>query len=91
MNKTNQNTYRQTCESFVISNEFVTKYGNLISNPEYINSLYTNIFNRNSDTNGFNYWLGQLDKGIETRSEVLMGFSESIENKGIFTEIMGFG
>ena len=91
MNKTNQNTYRQTCESFVISNEFVTKYGHLISNPEYINSLYKNIFNRNSDTNGFNYWLGQLDKGIETRSEILMGFSESIENKGIFTEIMGFG
>ncbi len=34
---------------------------------------------------GFNYWLNQLSGGHENRSEVLMGFAESSENKTIFS------
>ena len=36
------------------------------------------------------YWLNQLDKGIENRARVLIGFSESSENKKLFTEELGF-
>ena len=88
-NKSGENTYRQTCSSFIISNEFIQTYGNVITNEEYLNTLYSNVLNRTADSNGFNYWLGNLNNGIEDRSEVLMGFSESVENKALFMESTG--
>ena len=88
-NKSGENTYRQTCSSFIISNEFIQAYGSVITNEEYINTLYNNILNRSADLNGFNYWLGNLNNGIEDRSEVLMGFSESVENKALFMASTG--
>lgn len=56
-----------------------------------MNTLYKNVLGRDADTGGLNYWLGQLNSGAETRYEVLLGFSESAENKGLFTEMTGFG
>ncbi len=90
MNQTKENTYRQTCSSFIISNEFISKYGDLVSNQLYINTLYSNILEREADKDGFQYWLSQLDLGVESRGEVLMGFSESIENIGLSREVLGF-
>tara|TARA_Y100001968_G_scaffold324569_1_gene364181 strand:+ start:2439 stop:3617 length:1179 start_codon:yes stop_codon:yes gene_type:complete len=89
INTSGENTYRQTCASFILSNEFKSKYGDLIDNEDYLNALYLNIFTRTPDTDGLNYWLGQLNNGFENREEVLMGFSESIENKNIFAEKIG--
>lgn len=88
-NKSGENTYRQTCSSFIISNEFIQAYGVEITNEEYLNTLYSNVLNRTADLNGFNYWLGNLNNGIEDRSEVLMGFSESVENKALFMASTG--
>ena len=34
---------------------------------------------------------GDLNEGIETILELLLSFSESTENKALFTEITGFG
>ena len=85
MNTSGKNTYRQTCESFISSQEFQIKYGNLIENEDYLNALYLNIFDRSPDPIGLNYWLGQLNNGFENRSEVLMGFSESNEHKNLFS------
>ena len=48
------------------------------------------MLDREADTDGLNYWLGQLNSGAETRYEVLLGFSESAENKALFTEMTGF-
>ena len=30
-------------------------------------------------------WLNQLERGYEDRGEILMGFSESLENQAIFS------
>ncbi len=88
-NQSGENTYRQTCQSFIISNEFQETYGNSITHEEYLNALYSNILNRDADLNGFSYWLGNLNNGAEDRSEVLMGFAESVENKALFMETTG--
>ena len=88
-NKTKENTYRQTSESFILSEEFIEKYGNAISNESYLKTLYSNILDREYDVDGFEYWLRQLDQGIETKGEVLMGFSESNENIQIFSDTTG--
>ena len=77
--------------SFLASAEFAQRYGENISDSIYVNTLYKNVLGRDADTGGLNYWLGQLNSGAETRYEVLLGFSESVENKGLFTEMTGFG
>ena len=74
-----------TANSFIVSKEFITKYGNQTTNEEYLNNVYQNILDRSPDTIGFNYWINQLNVGNENRAEILMGFAESVENKQIFS------
>ena len=89
-NESGENTERQVAESFLGSNEFKEKYGENISNEQYVKTLYQNILDREADTEGYNYWLGQLNNGVEDRSELLLGFAESAENKALFTDTTGF-
>ena len=49
-------------------------------------NLYSNVLNRELDQGGYDYWVGNLNNGIEQRHEVLLGFSESTENKALFSE-----
>ncbi|WP_269604052.1 DUF4214 domain-containing protein [Prochlorococcus marinus] len=80
---------RAVASSFLASAEFTERYGVNVSNESYVNTLYVNVLDRDADTSGLNYWLGQLTSGAETRYEVLLGFSESAENKALFSEITG--
>ena len=82
---------RAVASSFLALAEFKQPFGENVSDSTYVNTLYKNVLGRESDTGGLNYWLGQLNSGAETRHEVLIGFSESAENKGLFTEMTGFG
>jgi len=88
-NQSEENSYRQTADSFIISNEFKNLYGAELNNSEYISKLYNNIFDRNPDYSGKEYWINQLSTKQETRGEVLMGFSESNEHKIIFSDNCG--
>ena len=80
---------RAVASSFLVSAEFQQRYGENVSDSAYVNTLYKNVLDRDADTGGLNYWLGQLNGGAETRYEVLLGFSESTENKALFSEITG--
>ena len=86
-----RNTRRVVAQSFLGSAEFIEKYGSNVSDETYVNNLYKNVLGRDADTKGLNYWVGNLSSGIETRYEALLGFSESPENKALFTEMTGFG
>lgn len=81
---------RAVATSFLISDEFKNAYGENVTNEEYVQLLYRNVLNRELDQDGYLYWVGNLDKAIETRYEVLIGFSESNENKSIFSDMTGF-
>ena len=81
---------RAVAMSFLKSPEFATKYGTNVSTEVYVNNLYQNVLGRVADLSGLLYWSNQLTNGAETRHEVLLGFSESIENKLLFTEMTGF-
>ena len=85
-----RNTIRVVASSFLGSAEFKQRYGENVSDSIYVNTLYKNVLGRDADTSGLNYWLGQLNSGAETRYEVLLGFSESTENKALFTDMTGF-
>ena len=77
--------------AFINSVEFINNYGANISNEQFVTNLYENVLGRSPDLAGLNYWSQQLNNGIESRNDVLIGFSESAENKALFTEMTGFG
>jgi len=65
---------------FYNSDEFNLSYGE-VSDDEYVTLLYANVLDRVPDTAGFNYWTDVLSQGIDTHAGVLVGFSDSLENK----------
>ena len=81
---------RTVASSFLISDEFSERYGENITNAKYVETLYVNVLGREYDQDGYNYWLGNLNSGQETRYELLLGFAESAENQALFTEMTGF-
>ena len=85
------NDDRTIASSFLESAEFKKRYGENVSNAKYVATLYTNVLGRDYDQEGYNYWLGNLNNGIETRYELLLGFAENPENLNLFTEMTGFG
>ena len=81
---------RAVASSFLVSDEFSERYGANVTNAKYVETLYVNVLGRDYDQEGYNYWLGNLNNGTETRYELLLGFAESAENQALFTEMTGF-
>ncbi|MBF0101931.1 MAG: DUF4214 domain-containing protein [Desulfobacterales bacterium] len=67
-------------QGFVNSQEFINAYGSL-SNEAFVTLLYQNVLGREPDTEGYNYWIGQLNAGTVTKGGTIIGFSESNEYK----------
>ena len=63
---------------FIQSDEFAGLYGKTPTNAAFIEALYKNVLDRHSDTDGFNYWLTQLNNGA-AKENILIAFSESKE------------
>ncbi len=84
------NDDRTIASSFLVSAEFKQRYGEDVTNAKYVETLYTNVLGRDYDQEGYNYWLGNLNNGNETRYELLLGFAESAENKTLFSEMTGY-
>ena len=84
-----RNSSKIIAASFVESDEFKRRYGVNISNENYVDTLYENVLDREYDQSGYDYWVGSLNQGNEERYEVLLGFSESQENMGIFSDQTG--
>jgi V8-like Glu-specific endopeptidase len=66
--------------AFTASPEFQAKYGAL-SNSAFVTNLYVNTLHRNPEQAGLNNWLGVLNSGGASRSDVVLGFSESQEHQ----------
>ena len=62
-----------------------------LNDQEFVSHLYEDVLQREPDSIGMNYWLGQLNSGAETRYEVLLGFSQSAESTALFTDMTGWG
>jgi len=55
-------------QSFFDQSETQELYPSSVSTSSFITSVYSNLFNRSPDIEGFNYWLSELDNGIIIRS-----------------------
>ena len=73
-------TLNQVATGFINSPEFKALYGNNPSNADFVTLLYDNVLHRAPDTGGFNNWVNALNQGV-SREDVLIGFSESLENQ----------
>lgn len=67
--------------AFTTSTEFKIMYGETHTHSDFLNKLYMNVLDRPADAGGFQFWQNQLDSGVKTEAQVLVGFSESSENK----------
>jgi len=68
-------------EYFVKSPEFISKYGKNLDNVSFVTLLYQNVFWREPDSQGFDYWTTILDGGLLSRGDVVLRFTESEEFK----------
>jgi len=71
---------QEIARNFIGSSEFRSLYGATASDREFTDLLYANVLNRDADAEGYVYWVGQLSEGL-SRADMLIGFSESGENK----------
>ncbi|MBC9179426.1 DUF4214 domain-containing protein [Pseudoroseomonas ludipueritiae] len=67
-------------QGFLNSDEFQGRYGAL-DNGGFVARTYQLALGREPDAPGLSSWLSQLDGGM-SRAELLVGFSESAENRG---------
>lgn len=87
---TGVSSYRSIAQSFLNSEEFKSQYGVNNTNEDFVNNMYKNILGRLPDADGLRYWVTNLDTGRDSRVNVLGGFSESTENKTLFSQVTGF-
>ena len=66
----------EVAEGFIFSDEF---YNRNTSDAEFLNVLYHTFFDREPETDGFNYWLECLRTGERSRENVAKGFIYSKE------------
>lgn len=66
---------------FVSSQEFQNTNGASPTNLQLVSSLYQHILDRAPDQSGLDFWTRQLDTNSLSKSNLLVSFSESNENK----------
>lgn len=76
----NGSQLKRVGDSFVVSPEFISKYGANSSNAEFVGLLYEHVLHRPLDQPGFEYWNADLNSGI-SRGAVLASFAQSPENQ----------
>jgi hypothetical protein len=73
----------QMSAAFVASAEFHNTYGPTLTNAQFVTALYSNILDRAPDQAGYSGWNQMLNSGQLSRGDVLIGFSESVENHAV--------
>lgn len=82
-------SYEQTANEFINSQEFINRYGSNQGDTDYITTVYNNVLDRDPDSAGLSHYVGLLGSGEMSRAEMMFAFSESPENRILFTEVTG--
>lgn len=77
---TNGTTLGTMADAFASSPEFLATYGTL-TNREFVQALYANTLGREGDNVGVEFWTTVLVTKAASRSNVVLGFSESAEHQ----------
>ena len=71
---------RAVADQFVTAPEFQARYG-APDNRGFVQLLYNNVLDREGDAGGIEFWTNSLNSGSTTRTDVVIGFSESLEHQ----------
>ncbi len=71
----------KTIVNWSSSQEYIAKYGNNLSDVDFVEALYRNALGRASDEGGLNFWVSHLRSGAIDREQLVVLFSESAELK----------
>ena len=82
-------SYEQTADEFVNSQESINRYGSNQGDTDYITTVYNNVLDRDPDSAGLSHYESLLGSGEMSRAEMMFAFSESPENRILFTEVTG--
>jgi hypothetical protein len=82
---------KTVAEGFVASKEFKDLYGAAPTNLEIVSRFYQNVLQRPGEQAGIDWWTGLLDSKTLTLADVLIGFSESAENKDALVKLIADG
>lgn len=77
-------------QAFIDSLEFSSSYG-VLDNVDFVTRLYKNVLDRQPDAGGLAYHLDLLERGITSRNDTLVAFSESDENQQALASVIGNG
>lgn len=64
-------SYNAIAKSFAEQDEYKATYPSGETNQEFVQSIYQNLFNREADTDGLNYWADQLDNQMPKDTFIL--------------------
>jgi hypothetical protein len=81
-------TYASSAQSFSESQEFKNRYGSNVTDTQFITTLYNNVLGRAPDAAGLSHYQSLLAGG-RSRGALLLDFSESPENRVLFTQVTG--
>jgi hypothetical protein len=73
-------TLPQLAGNFIASPEFQHRYA-VTSDADFVTLLYQNVLDRAPDAGGLSFYLDLLGRGVCSRADVLVCFSESPENQ----------
>ena len=82
-------TYASSAKEFAASQEFINRYGSNTTDTQYITTLYNNVLERSPDASGLAHYQSLLSSGSKSRGDLLLDFSESPENRVLFTRVTG--
>ena len=85
-------TLEDVAARFIDSSEFVAAYGASPDNATFLTKLYENILDRSPDSEGYGWWLNELNTNAErTQAKVLAEFAESDENQMAVADLVATG
>jgi hypothetical protein len=73
-------TQEKQATAFFNSDEAQNLYPPSLSNDLLVNSIYNNLFNRDSDADGLKYWVKELTNGNISRSNMLLAIMEGAKD-----------
>ncbi|MFL0748792.1 MAG: DUF4214 domain-containing protein, partial [Prochlorococcus sp.] len=88
-NESGSFSYEQTANEFISSQESINLYGSNQVDTNYITNIYNNVLDRDPDSAGLNHYEGLLGSGEMSRAKMMFDFSESPENRALFTDLTG--
>lgn len=80
----------ELARGFLDSAEFQARIGANATDTQFVTVLYRNVLGREPDAGGLQYWTGRLSQGAG-RASVLVGLSESAENKQVTAGLVSNG